>query len=120
MNGLRRKAAAGALAILLGACTTAMPSAPGPTSAASPVDGVIVAIDASGLSDVRGFTLRLVDGSTIAFRLGQLENPTQFPPGHLKEHQATSVAVRVYFTVGPEGPVVYRLEDAPSASPAAT
>ena len=131
MNLFRRLAAAGALAITLGACggatppattPTAMPSAATPDMSppASPVDGVIVAIDASGLSDVRGFTLRLADGSTLAFRLGQLQNPTQFPPGHLKEHQATSIAVRVFFVDGPDGPVAYRLEDAPIASPAAS
>ena len=117
-----RIVAVAALATILGGCGSPSPSVtPGvPTPPPSPVDGIIVAIDGSGLSDVRGFTLRLVDGSTIAFRLGQLENPTQFPPGHLKEHEATSVAVRVFFVIGPDGPTAYRLEDAPGASPAAT
>jgi hypothetical protein len=116
VRSLRLLAAAGALAVVLGACAGATP-APSQAPPASPVDGVIVAVDASGLSEVRGFTLRLADGSTMTFRLGQLENPTQFPPGHLKEHQATSIAVRVFFVAGPDGPVVYRLEDAPGASP---
>lgn len=115
MRALRALGATGVLAILLGACAPAAPRAPSPTQPASPVDGVIVAVDASGLADVRGFTLRLTDGTTMVFRLGQLENPTQFPPGHLKEHQATSIAIRVFFVAGPDGPVVYRLEDVPAS-----
>jgi hypothetical protein len=85
---------------------------PGPSFPASPVEGVIVAVDAASLSDVRGFTLRLAGGSTIAFTLGQLENPTEFPPGHLKEHQATSEPVRVYFRIESGAPIAYRIEDA--------
>jgi hypothetical protein len=120
VTSLRLLVAAGALATSLGACLATAPPSANPTLPASPVDGVIVAIAGSGLSGVRGFTLRLVDGSTIAFRLGQLENPTEFPPGHLKEHEATSVAVRVFFVIGPDGPAAYRLEDAPAASPPAS
>jgi hypothetical protein len=79
---------------------------------ASPVEGVIVSVDSSSLSDVRGFTLRTSGGRTIDFRLGTLENPTEFPPGHLKEHQATSEAIRVFFRIEAGLPVVYRLADA--------
>lgn len=81
---------------------------------ASPVDGVIVSVDAGGLDDVRGFTLRPA-GSPFAFelRLGDLENPTEFPPAHLAEHQATSSPVRAYFRLEGGARVVYRLEDAP-------
>ncbi|HYL40554.1 MAG TPA: hypothetical protein VET90_04530, partial [Candidatus Binatus sp.] len=110
-----------ALGVVMAACAPAAqpPSFPsegpsgGPTAAASlpasPVDGVIIAVDASSLSDVRGFTLLTRSGERIAFTLGTLENPTQFPPGHLAEHQATSAPVRVYFRVADGVPVVYRL-----------
>ena len=99
-----------ALAAATAACQPA--ASPQPSLPASPVVGVLVAVDATNLSDVRGFTLRLVGGQTIAFRLGQLENPTDFPPGHLKEHLATSSPVRVFFVDDAGTPVVYRLEDA--------
>ena len=81
---------------------------------ASPVDGVLVDIDASGLTQVTGFTLRTNDGTEIPFRLGVLENGTEFPPGHLAEHLATSAPVRVYFRPDGADLVVYRIEDAPA------
>jgi hypothetical protein len=83
-----------------------------PSSPASPVEGVLVDIDSAGLADVDGFTLRLGDGRTVAFRVGILENGDEFPVGHLAEHLATSAPVRVFFRT--EGPdlVVYRVEDA--------
>ena len=117
-----------ALAVVLGACgaASAPPTATtGPSFPPSPVDGVIIAVDASSLSDVRGFTLLTPDGRRIAFTLGTLENPTDFPPGHLMEHQATSEPVRVYFRVTSGVPVVYRLGDAsaptsPAGSPASS
>lgn len=84
----------------------------------SPVDGVIVSVDSQGLNDVRGFVLRVPPAFSYDFVLGPLENPTQFPPGHLAEHQATSQPVRVYFVVQDGKRVVYRLEDALPASPA--
>lgn len=84
----------------------------------SPVDGVIVSIDSAGLTDVRGFVLRVPGGSSFDFVLGPLENPTAFPPGHLAEHQATSAPVRVYFRLDGGERVVYRLEDAVPVSPA--
>jgi len=80
----------------------------------SPVDGVIVSVDASGLADVRGFVLRTAGGFAFDFTLGDLENATQFPPGHLAEHQATSQPVRVFFRVEGDARLVYRLEDAGS------
>jgi hypothetical protein len=76
------------------------------------VVGAIVAVDARGLGDVRGFTLRRVGGQLIDFDLGRLENGVVFPPGHLAEHQATAAPVRVWYL--DEGGVRYaiRLEDA--------
>jgi hypothetical protein len=111
-----RAAMAAMLALGVWACSGA--GSPSPSLPASPVDGVIVAVDASSLSDVRGFTLRIPGGATVAFSLGLLENPTEFPPGHLKEHQATSAPVRVWFRVEAGVPVVYRLADAPADAPA--
>jgi len=79
----------------------------------SPVDGVVVHIDSAGLADVKGFDLRLTDGTTLGFTLGPLENGAQFAPGHLSEHEATGIPVRVFYRVVNGIPVVYRLEDAP-------
>lgn len=77
----------------------------------SPVTGVVIAVDSTGLGSVSGFTLRLADGRTQAFRIGILENGASFPPGHLKEHMVAAAPVRAFFR--PEGSdlVVYRLED---------
>ncbi len=77
------------------------------------VEGVIVAVDSAGLGDVRGFTLRQVGGETLEFRLGELENPTEFPPGHLAEHQATAQPVRVWYRLEGAERFAVRLEDAP-------
>lgn len=74
--------------------------------------GVIVEVEAEGLSDVRGFTLRLDDGELVPFELGRLENAAEFPPGHLAEHQATAERVRVWFRVDGGSRVAVRLEDA--------
>ena len=113
--------AAVAAVVLVCACN---PPAVAPTpSVTSPVEGVIVSVDSRGLGDVRGFVLReSTSGFAFDFVLGALENPTQFPPGHLAEHQATSLPVRVYFVLQDGHRVVYRLEDAVPASsaPAAT
>lgn len=84
----------------------------GPIVPDSPVAGIIVAVDSSGLDQVRGFTLRTNDGETIAFTLGTLEDPTDFPPGHLKEHQTTASPVLVFFREENGALVVYRIEDA--------
>ena len=100
-----------------GGCTNGSSASPSSSDVSSPAQGVIVAIDAVSLSDVRGFTLRTPGGSTVRFTLGLLEDATEFPPGHLAEHQATSSPVLVYFRVENGERVVYRLEDAePSAS----
>lgn len=76
------------------------------------VEGVIVAVDSAGLADVRGFTLRRVGGETIEFRLGELENANEFPPGHLAEHQATAEPVRVFYRSEGGERFAVRLEDA--------
>ena len=84
----------------------------------SPVDGIVIEVTATGLTNVKSFRLKPADYPVaIEFTLGPLENATQFAPGHLKEHQATGTPVRVYFTLQNGQRVVYRLEDAPVPSP---
>ena len=78
----------------------------------SPVAGIVVDITSAGLSQVTGFTLRTNDGETIAFTIGTLENGDEFPPGHLKEHQAAASPVLVFFREANGQLVVYRIEDA--------
>jgi hypothetical protein len=108
---------AAVLPVLLAAGLAACGPGPSPsTGPVSPVDGIIVGVDATNISNVRGFTLRTGAGEMIQFALGQLENPTQFPPGHLLEHEATSQPVRVYFATSGSTLLVYRLEDAPGSS----
>jgi hypothetical protein len=78
------------------------------------VEGVVMAVDSSGLGDVRSFTLRRPGGETVEFRLGELENGTEFPPGHLAEHQATAQPVVVYYRIEGNERFAVRLEDAGS------
>jgi hypothetical protein len=76
--------------------------------------GVVVAVDsAGGLGDVRGFTLRVAGGELLTFSLRALQNPTEFPPGHLAEHQATAAPVRVVYRVEGSERLAIHLEDAP-------
>ena len=100
--------------VLVAACQPPIsPSPPPPTpDVASPVEGVVIAVDASGLSDVRGFTLRTSGGFAFTFVLGQLENAAEFSPSHLAEHQVSSEPIRAWFRVEVGELVVYRLEDA--------
>jgi hypothetical protein len=80
----------------------------------SPVDGVVTAVEAVSLTDIRAFTLRTSGGFAYVFKLGPLENATAFSPSHLKEHQASSEPVRVWFRVENGERVAYRIEDAPA------
>ena len=99
--------------VLLGIAQLIEGRPPAPTpDVSSPVDGVVVSVDASSLSDVRGFVIRTPGGFAFEFALGKLENPTEFPPGHLAEHQATSEPIRAFFRIEGGRRVVYRLEDA--------
>jgi len=79
--------------------------------------GVVIAVDSTSLTNVKGFTIRTADGRTVAFTLGPLENASQFAPGHLNEHVATAVPVLVTYRDKNGQRVVVRLEDAPGASP---
>jgi hypothetical protein len=81
---------------------------------ASPVEGVVIAVDSAGLGQVRGFTLRTDGGFAVVFTLGTLENATEFSPSHLAEHQVSGEPVRVYFRLLDGEHEAYRLEDAPA------
>ena len=74
-------------------------------------------VDSVSLTDVRGFAIRTTDGRTVEFRVGQLENAAEFPPGHLGEHQATSIPIRVTYREEAGERVAIRLEDAAPAPP---
>jgi hypothetical protein len=75
--------------------------------------GIVVEVQATSLSDVEGFSIRTADGRTVDFRMGNIENASQFAPGHLAEHKVSLVPVRVTYVQEPGGPVAVRLEDAP-------
>lgn len=104
-----------ALAALLLAAITVSACAPQPAATPdvqSPIDGVVIEVDAASLTDVREFTLRTTGGFAFGFELGPLENATEFSPSHLKEHQATSEPIRVWFRVDNGARIAYRIEDA--------
>ena len=120
---------AGALAVVLAVATglaacapasttggSASPATAPPSDLVSPVIGVLTHIDAAGLTQVTGFTLRLNDGREIGFRIGLLENGSVFPPGHLVEHLQALSPIRVFFRRNGDALVVYRLEDAVAPS----
>lgn len=96
-------------AFILGGTAQRDPDSPPNTEQ---VVGVVVRVDSAGLTNVRGFSLRTDRDSNMVFVLDQLENGTEFPPGHLVEHQASSSLIRVWFRT--EGGVNHaiRLEDA--------
>lgn len=138
--GIRGRLAVLALAALAAACSPAASATPGPVETASianpasgepsgasqapeasgsaaavpasPVTGVLTDITSAGLSQVSAFRIRLDDGTELSFRIGVLENGAEFPPGHLAEHLASSLPVRVFFRVEGADLVVYRIEDA--------
>jgi hypothetical protein len=95
----------------LTACACSQPPTPG-AYPPSPVEGVVVAVDSSGLGRVAGFTLRVPGGASFQFELGALENATEFSPSHLAEHMASSQPIRVFFRIEDGRAAAYRLEDA--------
>jgi hypothetical protein len=99
----------GAAALLLGGATLRDPGAPADATTAV---GVIVGVQSQGLDRVTGFTLRTTDQGSLVFVIGALENGTEFPPGHLVEHQATAQPVRVWYRIEGGSKVAIRLEDA--------
>lgn len=99
----------GAAAFLLGGSAIRDPDAPAGAQAAV---GVIVGVESAGLDKVTGFDLRTTDQGTLVFKLGDLDNGAEFPPGHLVEHQATAQPVRVWYRTEDGVRVAVRLEDA--------
>ena len=69
----------------------------GPPADALTTEGVVVAVDARTLTDVRSFDLRTTDGTVVTFELADLRNGVAFPPGHLSEHMATASPVQVWY-----------------------
>jgi hypothetical protein len=84
---------------------------------ASPVEGVVVHVESTGLTQVTSFDLRTGNGAVYSFLLAELTNGTEFPPGHLTEHQANAVPVRVYFAITGKMLFATRLEDAEVPTP---
>lgn len=76
------------------------------------ITGVIVGVQAESLDDVKGFSLRTEAGQVVEFLIGTLANPTEFPPSHLAEHQATGQPVRVLYLQQGESMVAVRIDDA--------
>ena len=102
-------AVAGGAAIALSSTDVRDPSAP---SGASAAVGVITHVDSVSLEEVTGITLRTNDGQAIDFVVGPLENASEFPPGHLAEHQATAAPVRVWYRMDGSDRIAIRIEDA--------
>ena len=90
---------------------TGAPDPDGPEGATAVV-GVIIHVDATGLEEVTGITLRTTDGARVDFTIGELENGAEFPPGHLVEHQATGAPVRIWYRMEGDRRVAVRIEDA--------
>jgi len=91
----------------MGACTSGPSDIP-----ASPVHGVVIDVDSTGLDEVRGFTLRMDGGRELDFIMGDLENATDFPPAHVGEHLVSGEPIRVSFRATGDDLVAYRIEDA--------
>ena len=99
----------GTVAIVLSGTGVRDPDGPKDATA---VVGVVVGVESTGLDAVTGMRLRTTDGETLDFRIGQLENGAEFPPGHLVEHQATGAPVRVWYRMEGGSRVAVRIEDA--------
>lgn len=75
--------------------------------------GIVVAVQATSLTDVQGFSIRTADGRTVDFRIGQLENASDFAPGHLAEHKVSLAPVRVTYIDRNGSHEAVRIEDGP-------
>jgi hypothetical protein len=106
-----------AIAVLaLGASVVSGPPRPSasPPANSPTVDGIVVGVDATGLSNVTSFRLRTDDGRTLTFGLAELRDRVDFPPGHLNEHVANSVRVRVWYRDDAGKLQALWLDDAPA------
>ena len=102
----------GVIVAIVAAVVVAITVASRPPAATSSAEGVVIRVDAEGLTEVRGFAIRTLDGAVIEFRVGSLENGAEFPPSHLAEHRATARPVLVLYRVENGERVAYRIEDA--------
>jgi hypothetical protein len=114
----RRPAGAGRLVLLIAAAAAIVVLALAATSIVGGPrrqveTGIVVAVEATSLSDVQGFSIRTTDGRTVDFRIGMIENATTFAPGHLAEHKVSLVPIRVTYVDAAGSRVAVRLEDAP-------
>jgi hypothetical protein len=75
--------------------------------------GIVVAVEATSLSAVQGFSIRTADGRTVDFRIVSIENASTFPPGHLATHKVSLVPVRVTYIDKDGSHEAVRIEDAP-------
>jgi hypothetical protein len=75
--------------------------------------GIVVAVEATSLSSVQGFSIQTMDGRTVDFRIVSIENASIFPPGHLAEHKVSLVPVRVTYVDRNGAHEAVRIEDAP-------
>jgi len=75
--------------------------------------GIVVAVEATSLTSVQGFSIRTADGRTVDFRVGSLENASAFPPGHLAEHRVSLVPIQVTYVDRDGAHVAVALVDAP-------
>ncbi len=75
--------------------------------------GIVVAVEATSLSSVQGFSIQTVDGRTVDFRIVSIENAVSFPPSHLSEHKVSLIPIRVTYVEKDGSHVAVRLEDAP-------
>lgn len=79
----------------------------------SPIAGIVTSVDATGLTEVKGFTLRTSGGEDLTFVIGSLDNGDEFRPGHLTEHMATAGPILVSFKVVDGRLIVFHMDDAP-------
>ena len=93
------------------AAPTVVPSGSAVAAPESPVEGLVIAIEQTGLNEVQGFTIRTTSGETWTFRIGDLDNGDVFPPSHLNAHQADAYPVLVTFHVEGDELVATHLDD---------
>ena len=100
-----------AVAVFVGSIAAFVVGGPGRQVAT----GIVVEVQATGITNVQGFSIRTPDGRTVDFRLrtGTLEHGSSFPPGHLSQHRATLEPVRVTYVRASGANEAVRIEDAP-------
>jgi hypothetical protein len=98
------------------ALPTVAPSGSAIAVPVSPVEGLVVAIEQTGLNEVQAFTIRTASGETLTFRIGDLDNGDVFPPSHLNAHQADAYPVLVTFHVEGDELVATHLDDGTAPS----